>query len=66
MAPNTAEYCKYFAEQCREAAKQMRAMSAAHEEMAKGTRQLVGGIRRSRRIRVCGQRIPIAVIIVRG
>lgn len=35
MAPNTAEHCKYFAEHCRKAAKEMQAMAAAHEEMAK-------------------------------
>lgn len=35
MAPNTAEHCKYFAEHCRKAAQELRAMAAAHEEMAK-------------------------------
>lgn len=35
MAPNTAEHCKFYAEHCRNAAKEMRAMSATHEEMAK-------------------------------
>ena len=35
MAPNTAEHCKYFAGHCRNAAKEMRAMAAMHEEMAK-------------------------------
>jgi hypothetical protein len=35
MAPNTAEHCKYFAEHCRKAAREMQAMAAAHEEMAK-------------------------------
>ena len=35
MGPNTAEHCKVFAEHCREAAKEMKAMAAAHEEMAK-------------------------------
>lgn len=35
MAGNTAEHCKYFAEHCRKAAKEMQAMAAAHEEMAK-------------------------------
>ena len=35
MAPNTVEHCRYFAEHCRKAAKEMRAMSVAHEEMAK-------------------------------
>ena len=34
-APNTAEHCKYFAGHCRNAAKEMRAMAAMHEEMAK-------------------------------
>jgi hypothetical protein len=31
MAPNSAEHCKYYAEHCRKAAKEMRAMAAAHE-----------------------------------
>ena len=35
MRPNSAEHCKYFAEHCRKAAKEMQAMAAAHEEMAK-------------------------------
>jgi hypothetical protein len=35
MSPNSAEHCKYFAEHCRKAATEMRAMAAAHEEMAK-------------------------------
>lgn len=35
MAPDTAAHCEYFAEHCRKAAKEMRAMAAAHEEMAK-------------------------------
>ena len=35
MAPNTAEHCKFFAEHCHNAAKEMKAMAAAHEEMAK-------------------------------
>lgn len=35
MAPNTAEHCKYFAEHCHNAAKEMKAMATAHEEMAK-------------------------------
>lgn len=36
MGPDTAEHCKYYAEHCRKAAKEMRAMSAMHDEMAKG------------------------------
>ena len=35
MSPNTAEHCKYFAEHCHKAAAELRAMAAAHEEMAK-------------------------------
>ena len=35
MRPDSAEHCKYFAEHCRKAAKEMQAMAAAHEEMAK-------------------------------
>ena len=35
MGPDTAEHCKYYAEHCRKAAMEMRAMSTAHEEMAK-------------------------------
>jgi hypothetical protein len=35
MAPDTAEHCLYYAGHCRNAAKEMRAMAAAHEEMAK-------------------------------
>jgi len=35
MGPKTAEHCKYYAEHCRNAAKEMHAMAAAHEEMAK-------------------------------
>ena len=35
MSPNTAEHCKYFAGHCRNAAKEMKAMAAMHEEMAK-------------------------------
>jgi hypothetical protein len=34
-APDTAAHCEYFAEHCRKAANEMRAMAAAHEEMAK-------------------------------
>ena len=34
MAPNTAEHFKYFAEHCRNAAKEMKAMASAHEDMA--------------------------------
>ncbi|HXB72839.1 MAG TPA: hypothetical protein VNY05_31675 [Candidatus Acidoferrales bacterium] len=36
MGPNTAEHCKFLAEHCREAAEEMKAMAAAHEEMARG------------------------------
>lgn len=36
MAPDTAAHCEYYAEHCRKAAKEMRAMAAAHEEMARG------------------------------
>lgn len=35
MAQNTAEHCKFMAEHCHNAAKEMKAMAAAHEEMAK-------------------------------
>ena len=35
MAVNSAEHCKFFAGHCRDAAKEMKAMAAAHEEMAK-------------------------------
>lgn len=35
MSPNSAEHCKYFAEHCRKAAKEMQAMAAAHEEIAR-------------------------------
>lgn len=35
MAAKTAEHCKYFAEHCRKAAQELRAMAAAHEQMAK-------------------------------
>jgi hypothetical protein len=35
MSGNTPEHCKYYAEHCRKAAAQMRALAAAHEEMAK-------------------------------
>ena len=34
MAPNTAEHCRFYAEHCRNAEREMWAMSAAHEEMA--------------------------------
>jgi hypothetical protein len=34
MGPDTAEHFKYYAEHCRKAAKEMREMSAAHEQMA--------------------------------
>jgi hypothetical protein len=36
MAQNTIEHCKFMAEHCHNAAKEMKAMAAAHEEMAKG------------------------------
>ena len=35
MAPDTAAHCEYFAEHCRRAAKEMRALAATHEEMAR-------------------------------
>ncbi len=35
MAQNTAEHCKFMAEHCHNAAKEMKAMASAHEEMAK-------------------------------
>ncbi len=35
MSPNTAAHCKYFAEAARKAAKEDRALAAAHEAMAK-------------------------------
>ena len=35
MSGTTVEHCKFYAEHCRKAAKEMRAMAAAHEEMAK-------------------------------
>lgn len=37
MAPNSAEHCKFYAAHCRKAAREMRAMAAAHETMAKQT-----------------------------
>lgn len=36
MAQNSAEHCKFMADHCRNAAKEMRAMAAMHEEMSKG------------------------------
>jgi hypothetical protein len=35
MSGETAAHCKYYAEHCRMAAKDMRALAAAHEGMAK-------------------------------
>lgn len=34
MAPDTADHCQYYADHCRRAAKEMRALAAAHEEAA--------------------------------
>lgn len=36
MSGETAAHCKFYAEHCRMAAKDMRAMAAIHEGMAKG------------------------------
>ena len=38
MAPDTAAHCEYFAEHCRKAAAEMRAMAKAHEDMAKASK----------------------------
>jgi hypothetical protein len=35
MSPDTAAHCEYYAEHCRKAAKEMRALAAAHEQLAK-------------------------------
>jgi len=35
MSGQTADHCKYYAEHCRKAAAEMRAMAAAHTDMAK-------------------------------
>jgi hypothetical protein len=35
MAPDTASHCEYYAEHCRKAAAEMRAMAKAHEDMAR-------------------------------
>ena len=35
MAPNTSQHCKVYAEHCRKAAAEMRAMAAAHVTMSK-------------------------------
>lgn len=35
MAPDTAAHCDYYAQHCRNAAKEMQALAAAHEQMAK-------------------------------
>ena len=37
MSGQTAAHCKLYAEHCRKAAAEMRAMAAAHTEMAKGS-----------------------------
>ena len=34
-APDTAAHCQYYADHCRKAAAEMKAMATAHEEMAK-------------------------------
>src|SRR5690349_5957139 len=34
-APDTAAHCQYYAEHCRKAAAEMKALAKAHEEMAK-------------------------------
>jgi hypothetical protein len=38
MSGQTAEHCKYYAEHCRKAATEMRALAAAHLGMAKGAK----------------------------
>lgn len=38
MSGKTAEHCKFYAGHCRKAAKEMHAMAAAHEEMAKSVK----------------------------
>lgn len=35
MAPNTVEHCKWFAQHCRRAAAEMRALAQAHDAMAR-------------------------------
>ncbi len=35
MMQNSADHCKFMADHCRNAAKEMKAMAAMHEEMAK-------------------------------
>lgn len=37
MAPDTASHCEYYAEHCRKAANEMRAMAKAHEELARSS-----------------------------
>lgn len=37
MAPDTASHCEYYAEHCRKAANEMRAMAKTHEELAKAS-----------------------------
>ena len=39
MGPDTVAHCKYFAEHCRKAAQEMRAMAAVHEAIAKEIRE---------------------------
>lgn len=38
MSGETAAHCKYYAEHCRKAASEMRALAAAHQGMAKGAK----------------------------
>jgi hypothetical protein len=38
MSGQTAEHCKFYAQHCRKAATEMRAMAAAHAEMAKNAK----------------------------
>lgn len=38
MSGQTAEHCKFYAEHCRKAAAEMRAMAAAHADMAKNAK----------------------------
>lgn len=37
MAPDTASHCEYYAEHCRKAASEMRALAKAHEDMARAS-----------------------------
>lgn len=41
MSAKTAEHCKFYAEHCRKAAKEMREMSAIHQDMAKPARAVI-------------------------